>query len=59
MLSRENAVILGFGALALGLAIFGSELPWWNQTLFLLVVIVVGILAPLAVNDYLDKRDRT
>lgn len=57
MVSLENKVILGFGALALLLSAVGAQFVWWNTWLFVAVVLVVGVLFPLAVIDGLDGTE--
>lgn len=57
MVSLENKIILGFGALALLLVVVGAQFAWWNTWLLLAVVIVVGVLFPLAIVDGLDGDD--
>ncbi|MFC6824063.1 hypothetical protein [Halopelagius fulvigenes] len=57
MVSRENKVILGFGALALLLSAVGSQFVWWNSWMFVAVVVVVGVLFPLAVNDGFEEEE--
>ncbi|SFG60040.1 hypothetical protein SAMN04488063_2543 [Halopelagius inordinatus] len=57
MVSRENKIILGFGVLALLLVAVGTQFAWWNTWLLLAVVIVVGVLFPLAIVDGLDGDD--
>ena len=57
MLSRENKVMVAFIALAL-LSLFVllslSEPPTWVSGA---LVIGIGVIAPLLVNTYLDRRD--
>ncbi len=58
MLSRENAVIAGFIALAIALlaAVLGvSDPPAWVSVA---VVVGVGVIAPTLLNEYLDRRQR-
>lgn len=57
MVSRENKIILGFGALALLLSAVGAQFTWWSTWLFVAVVIVVGVLFPLAIVDGLQKNE--
>lgn len=57
MVSRENTVILGFGALALLLSAVGAQFVWWNKWLFVAIVLVVGVLLPLAVLDGLEEAE--
>lgn len=57
MISRENKVILGFGAVALLLSAVGAQFVWWNTWLFLAVVLVVGVLLPLAIVDGLEPDE--
>jgi hypothetical protein len=56
MVSRENTVIVGFIALTLVL-LYGllavTTLPTWASSA---VVLGVGVVAPLLVNEYLSKR---
>ena len=58
MLSRENTVIAGFITLAIVL-LFGilsvSEPPTWVSGA---VMIGVGVIAPILVNEHLDRNER-
>lgn len=57
MVSRENAVIAGFIALAL-VVLYAllelTSLPTWASSA---VVLGVGVIAPLLVNEYLSARE--
>ncbi len=57
MLSRENAVVAAFIVLAL-LVLYGllesRDPPAWVNAA---VVLGVGVVAPLVVNGYLDRRE--
>ncbi len=57
MLSRENKVLLFFIVVALTLAYGGFWLTEVSSSVFIAIVIVVGIVAPLVVNNYLDNRE--
>lgn len=57
MVSRENKVILGFGASALLLTVVGSQFVWWNTWMLVAVVVVVGVLFPLAVNEGFEEAE--
>lgn len=57
MLSTENGVILACGTVALilayGAAVF-TDLPTWAGVA---IVIVVGVVVPRLVTDYVDRSD--
>jgi hypothetical protein len=56
MISRENKVIIGFIALAVLLlaGVLGvSDPPTWVSSA---VILGVGVIAPILVNEYLDRR---
>jgi hypothetical protein len=58
MTSRENKVIIGFMALAMLLLVglLGvSDPPTWVSSA---VILGVGVIAPILVNEYLDRRTR-
>jgi hypothetical protein len=57
MVSRENAVILLFVAVGLGLAYAGLTLTSLSDTVLIGVLILVGVVAPQLLNGYLDSRD--
>jgi hypothetical protein len=56
MVSRENAVILGFGAAAFVLSTLVMQLPRWRSWLLLSTFVGVGVVCPVVVNGYLDAR---
>lgn len=57
MVSRENAVILLFMAVGLGLAYGGRVLTSASDTLLIGVLLFVGVVAPQAVIGYLNAAD--
>ncbi|MFW5935285.1 MAG: hypothetical protein ACOCQL_05495 [Halolamina sp.] len=57
MVSRENAVTLLFVAVGLTLAYAGRVLTDVSDTVLLGVLLLVGVIAPLLVNDYFDARE--
>jgi len=57
MVSRENKVIVAFGALALTLGFGGLLLTSVGGTILTGVILFVGVVVPTAVNEYLDRRD--
>jgi len=56
MVSRENKVIVAFGALALTLGFGGLLLTSVGGTILTGVILFVGVVVPTAVNEYLDRR---
>ena len=57
MISRENKVIGGFVAVAMTLTFGGflfTELP---EEMLMAVLFFVGIIAPMVVNNYLNRRE--
>jgi hypothetical protein len=56
MISRENTVIIGFIMLAtlLIVPLSGSDPPMWAAPI---VIIGVGVIAPILVNEYLDRDE--
>ena len=57
MLSRENKVLIFFVVAALILAYGGFWLTDVSSSVFIAIIIFVGIVAPLVVNNYLDNRE--
>lgn len=57
MLTRENRVTAAFVAVALLLFLVGSEVLTVGYTLLYAVLILVGVVAPIVVNGYLDRTD--
>jgi hypothetical protein len=57
VLSRENRVLVAFGALALLLGFGGLFLTSFGGTVLVGVMLVVGVVVPTAVNEYLDRRE--
>ncbi|ELZ45954.1 hypothetical protein C463_05970 [Halorubrum californiense DSM 19288] len=57
MVSRENTVVIGFVAAALLLAYGGLLLTDLSSELLIGVLIFVGTVAPMLVNNYLDRGD--
>jgi hypothetical protein len=57
MVSRENRVVLLFGAVGLVLAYGGRVVTDLSDTVLIGVVIFVGVVAPQLLNNYLDNRD--
>ena len=55
MVSRENKVILAFMALIIPFLYAAAELnlPLWVGTA---IIIGIGVIAPLIVNEYLDNQ---
>jgi len=56
MVSRENAVILGFGVAALLLGYGGLWLTDLSTNLLIGTILFVGVVAPQLVNGYLDGK---
>ncbi|MEY7851629.1 hypothetical protein AB7C87_20790 [Natrarchaeobius sp. A-rgal3] len=59
MVSRENKVLTGFVVVALVLAYGGFLLTDVPSTVLIGILIFVGTVAPLLVNNYLDNREST
>ncbi|RQH00311.1 hypothetical protein [Natrarchaeobius oligotrophus] len=57
MVSRENNVVTGFVLLALVLTYGGFWLTDFPSELLMGVLIFVGVLAPMVVNNHLDSRE--
>lgn len=57
MLSRENTVILLFTTGGLALAYGGRVATDLNDTVLIGILMVVGVVAPQLLNNYLDNRD--
>jgi hypothetical protein len=57
MLSRENRVLVGFVAVALGLTYGGFFLTDLSTEILVGILVVVGVVAPQLINGYLDRRD--
>ena len=57
MVSRENAVILLFMAVGLGLAYGGQTLTSAGDALLIGVLLLVGVVAPQLVVGYLERGD--
>ena len=56
MVSRENAIVLGFGALALLLGYGGVWLTDRSTELLIGTILFVGVVIPQLVNGYLDRK---
>ncbi|GGJ15774.1 hypothetical protein GCM10008995_26990 [Halobellus salinus] len=56
MVSRENAVILTFGTVALLLGYGGLWLTDLGTTPLIGIILFVGVVAPTTVNRYLDSE---
>ena len=56
MVSRENAVVFGFGVAALLLGYGGLWLTDLSTNLLIGIILVVGVIAPQLVNGYLDRQ---
>ncbi|ERG99151.1 MAG: hypothetical protein J07HQX50_00293 [Haloquadratum sp. J07HQX50] len=56
MISRENTVIIGFIVLAtlLVVPLSESDPPVWAAPI---VIIGVGVIAPILVNEYLNRNE--
>ncbi|MDZ5811641.1 hypothetical protein U4E84_09835 [Halorubrum sp. AD140] len=57
MVSRENKVItlcIVLAILLLGVVLTVSDPPTWVSGM---VILGVGVIAPMLVNEYLDRRD--
>lgn len=57
MVSRENKVLLGFIGVAIILTYGGFWLTDLSSSVLIGVLILVGTVAPLVVNNYLDSRE--
>ena len=57
MVSRENKVILLFATTALVLGYGGLLVTNMSDVVFGGIILFVGVVAPLMVNNYLDDRD--
>lgn len=57
MFSRETRVTVVFVAAALLLFVVGSEVLNVGYTLVYALFVLVGVVAPLVVNGYLDRTD--
>lgn len=57
MVSRENKVLLGFIGVALILTYGGFWLTDVSSSVLIGILIFVGTVAPLVVNNYLDSRE--
>lgn len=57
MPSRENIVILGFIAVAVTAAVGSDTVASPPSWLPLAILLGLGVIAPLLVNNYLDTRD--
>jgi hypothetical protein len=57
VLSRENAVTVAFIGLALAAFFLGSEVLNVDYGLLYALLILVGVVAPLVLNGYLDRGD--
>ena len=57
MVSRENAVILLFMAVGLVLAYGGRVTTDLSDTVLIGVLILVGVVVPQLLNEYLDDSD--
>lgn len=56
MVSREDAVIVGFGTLAVLFFVLLDAVASSPTRVSIAVVVVVGVLCPLLVNEYLDRH---
>lgn len=56
MVSRENAVVLAFGTVALLLGYGGLWLTDLATTRLIGSILFVGVVAPQLVNGYLDRK---
>jgi hypothetical protein len=57
MVSRENKVVLLFGTVGLVLAYGGRVVTNLDDTVLLGLLLFVGVVTPLLLNDYLDARE--
>jgi hypothetical protein len=57
MVSRENKVILLFGTIGLLLAYGGRVATNLNDTVLIGVLLLVGVVTPQLLNNYLDNRE--
>ncbi|WP_049920141.1 hypothetical protein [Halobiforma nitratireducens] len=57
MVSRENKVVGGFVVVAMALTFGGRLVTELPDALLMGVLLFVGVLAPMAVNNYLENRD--
>ena len=53
MLDRENRVLLAFIALAIGSSLATARIEWLPEPLPLALLIGLGVIAPLLVNERL------
>lgn len=54
MLSRENTVILAFGSVALIGTYAGYALTELDDAILVGILLFVGVVVPVVLNDYLD-----
>ncbi|PCR92450.1 hypothetical protein [Natrinema ejinorense] len=59
MVSRENKVVGGFVVVAFVLAYGGFWVTDLPSEILLGVLLFVGVVAPMVVNNYLDSRKST
>ncbi|RQG92414.1 hypothetical protein [Natrarchaeobius chitinivorans] len=57
MVSRENKVVGGFVVVAMVLTYGGFWLTDLSSEMLMGVLIFVGVVAPMVVNNYLDNRE--
>jgi len=57
MVSRENAVILGFAVAALVSGYGGRALVDASTEVLIGTILFVGVVAPQLVNGYLDRKE--
>jgi hypothetical protein len=57
MVSRENKVVLLFVTVGLILAYGGRVVTNLNDTVLIGILILVGVVAPQLLNNYLDNRE--
>jgi hypothetical protein len=57
MVSRENKVVLLFVTVGLVLAYGGRVVTNLNDTVLIGILILVGVVAPQLLNNYLDNRE--
>ncbi len=57
MVSRENRIVLLFATVGLALAYGGRVVTNLSDTVLIGVLILVGVVAPQLLNNYLDTRD--
>jgi len=57
MVSRENKVVLLFAAVGVVLAYLGRVVTSLDDTVPVGILILVGVIVPQLLNNYLDNRD--